>query len=88
MFFHQHPYAPFIKKNTKKLIVGTLPPPRFSTGELLEKDVDFCYGSYYNSLWSFIDKIHNLNLRYDNSKEAIEERAIKFHLLLWRSDFY
>ena len=74
MFFHKHPYQPFIKNNTKKLIVGTLPPPRFSTGELLEKDVDFCYGSYYNSLWLFIDKIHNLNLRYENSKEAIEER--------------
>jgi G:T/U-mismatch repair DNA glycosylase len=54
--------------------VGTLPPPRFSSGELLEKDVNFCYGSYYNSLWLFLDKIHNLNLRYDNSQEAIEER--------------
>jgi G:T/U-mismatch repair DNA glycosylase len=74
MFFHKHPYKPFIQKDTKKLIVGTLPPPRFSTGELLEKDVNFCYGSYYNSLWLFIDKIHNLNLRYDNSQEAIEER--------------
>tara|TARA_R110002110_G_scaffold184617_2_gene391394 strand:- start:519 stop:1223 length:705 start_codon:yes stop_codon:yes gene_type:complete len=74
MFKHEHPYKPFIQKNTTKLIVGTLPPPRFSTGELLEKDVDFCYGSYYNSLWLFIDKIHNLNLRYDNSNEAIEER--------------
>ena len=74
MFKHKHPYKPFIKKDTTKLIVGTLPPPRFSTGELLEKDVDFCYGSYYNSLWLFIDKIHNLNLRYDNSKEAIEKR--------------
>ncbi|WP_299111598.1 uracil-DNA glycosylase family protein [uncultured Winogradskyella sp.] len=74
MFLHKHPYQPFIQKDTKKLIVGTLPPPRFSTGELLEKDVDFCYGSYYNSLWLFIDKIHSLNLRYDNSYEAIEER--------------
>ena len=74
MFFHKHPYAPFIQKDTRKLIVGTLPPPRFSTGNLLEKDVNFCYGSYYNSLWLFIDKIHNLNLRYDNSKAAIEER--------------
>lgn len=51
-----------------------MPPPRFSTGDLLEKDVDFCYGSYYNSLWLYIDKIHNLNLKYDNSQEAIEER--------------
>ena len=74
MFLHKHPYRPFIHKNTTKLIVGTLPPPRFTTGDLLEKDVNFCYGSYYNSLWLFIDKIHNLNLRYDNSQEAINER--------------
>ncbi|MEM6686159.1 MAG: uracil-DNA glycosylase family protein [Bacteroidota bacterium] len=74
MFFHKHPYAPFIQSDTEKLIVGTLPPPRFSTGDLLEKDVDFCYGSYYNSLWLFIDEIHKLNLRYDNSQEAIAER--------------
>lgn len=74
MFKHKHPYNPFIQKDTTKLIVGTLPPPRFSTGELLEKDVDFCYGSYYNSLWLFIDKIYDLKLRYDNSNEAIEER--------------
>ncbi|MDG5492708.1 uracil-DNA glycosylase family protein [Psychroserpens sp. SPM9] len=74
MFLHQHPYKPFIKEDTTKLIVGTLPPPRFSTGDLLEKDVDFCYGSYYNSLWLFIDKIHQLNLRYDNSQAAIDER--------------
>ncbi|WP_345164029.1 uracil-DNA glycosylase family protein [Algibacter aquimarinus] len=74
MFKHTHPYKPFIKEDTTKLIVGTLPPPRFSMGELLEKDVDFCYGSYYNSLWLFIDKIYKLNLRYDNSKKAIEER--------------
>ncbi|MFC5196309.1 uracil-DNA glycosylase family protein [Bizionia hallyeonensis] len=73
-FFHKHPYQPFIQKDTTKLIVGTLPPPRFSTGDLLEKDVDFCYGSYYNSLWLFIDEIHNLNFRYDNSEEAIIER--------------
>ena len=74
MFFHQHPYPPFIKEDTTKLIVGTLPPPRFSVGELLEKDVDFCYGSYFNSLWLFIDKIYNLNLRFDNSEEAIKQR--------------
>lgn len=54
--------------------MGTLPPPRFSKGELLEKDVDFCYGSYYNSLWLYIEKIHKLNFRYDNSKEAILQR--------------
>ncbi len=74
MFVHIHPYKPFIQEDTTKLIVGTLPPPRFSIGELLERDVDFCYGSCYNSLWLYLDKIHNLGLRYDNSEEAIEER--------------
>lgn len=74
MFKHIHPYPPFIKKDTTKLIVGTLPPPRFTTGQLLEKDVDFCYGSYYNSLWLYIDKIHSLGLLYDNSQEAIQQR--------------
>jgi G:T/U-mismatch repair DNA glycosylase len=74
MFLHKHPYTPFIQHDTEKLIVGTLPPPRFSTGELLEKDVDFCYGSYYNSLWLKIDKIYNLNLRFDNSEEAVQQR--------------
>ncbi|WP_299397002.1 uracil-DNA glycosylase family protein [uncultured Gelidibacter sp.] len=74
MFLHRHPYPPFINEDTTKLIVGTLPPPRFSVGELLEKDVDFCYGSYFNSLWLFIDKIHNLNLKFDNSEEAVAQR--------------
>lgn len=74
VFKHQHPYKPFIRKNTQKLIIGTLPPPRFSNGELLEKDVDFCYGSYYNSLWLYIDEIHDLSFRYDNSLEAVKQR--------------
>ena len=74
MFFHKNPTHAFIQQDTTTFIVGTLPPPRFSTGELLEKDVDFCYGSYYNSLWLFIDKIHNLGLRFDNSQKAINER--------------
>nr|WP_321231533.1 uracil-DNA glycosylase family protein [uncultured Psychroserpens sp.] len=74
MFLHKHPYAPFIKQDTTKLIVGTLPPPRFTTGDLHERDVNFCYGSYHNSLWLYIDKIHGLDLRYDNSQEAIDQR--------------
>ena len=74
MFIHNHPYPPFLFPEAKKLIVGTLPPPRFSTGELLEKDVDFCYGSYYNSLWLYLDKIFDLNLSYDNTLHSIEQR--------------
>ncbi len=36
--------------------------------------MDFCYGSHHNSLWKYIDAIYGLNLRYDNSTLAIEER--------------
>jgi G:T/U-mismatch repair DNA glycosylase len=74
LFFHKHPYEPFIKENSEKLIVGTLPPPRFTTGELIKQDVDFCYGSYYNSLWLYIDKIHDLGLDFENTNRAIEQR--------------
>lgn len=74
MFLHQHPYAPFIPKNATKLIIGTIPPPRFTTGTLFEEDVDFCYGSKYGLLWPIFDRIFNLELNYINTQNAIEQR--------------
>jgi G:T/U-mismatch repair DNA glycosylase len=74
MFFHKHPYQPFIPKNATKLIVGTLPPPRFSIGNLKKGDVDFCYGSVDGQLWKILDEIFELNLYYETSELAIEQR--------------
>ncbi|MBU1564382.1 MAG: uracil-DNA glycosylase family protein [Proteobacteria bacterium] len=74
MFFHQHPYPIFIPEGAGKIIVGTLPPPRFSFGELRGKDVNFCYGSCDGLLWPVLDAIFSLNLRYDNSEEAVSQR--------------
>lgn len=74
MFLHQHPYKPFIPKNATKLIVGTLPPPRFSQGHLLERDVNFCYGSRDGQLWSILDHIFDLNLKYETTDDAILQR--------------
>ncbi|GAA4271062.1 hypothetical protein GCM10022258_03550 [Aquimarina gracilis] len=54
--------------------MGTLPPPRFTTGELNEKDVDFCYGSSNGLLWPVLDRIFNLNLKYETTFEATEQR--------------
>ena len=76
MFYHTHPYEPFIPENATKLIVGTLPPPRFTTGELKVNDVDFCYGSRDGLLWPVLDKLFNLNLKFENTNEAIEQRKI------------
>lgn len=74
MFFHDHPYEPFLFKEATKLIVGTLPPPRFTMGRLKEGDVDFCYGSKDGQLWHILDRIFELDLKFETTSEAIEER--------------
>ncbi len=74
MWHHKHPYPPFIPENATRLIVGTLPPPRFSTGALNDQDVDFCYGSSNGMLWKIWDHLYELNLVYENTKHAIEQR--------------
>lgn len=74
MFTHKHPYPPFLFENTEKLIVGTLPPPRFYKGKLKSGDVDFCYGSIDGLLWKILDEIFNLNLEFDTTDFAIEQR--------------
>lgn len=74
MFHHIHPYQPYIPETATKLIVGTLPPPRFTTGELKDGDVDFCYGSRDGQLWLILDKIFGLDLKFENTAEAIAQR--------------
>lgn len=51
-----------------------MPPPRFSLNKLKRGDVDFCYGSRDGQLWQIIDKIFNLNLKFETSEEAITQR--------------
>jgi len=74
LFKHFHPFKPFLKKDTTRIIVGTLPPPRFCTKEYKEKDVLFCYGSQDGLLWQVLDRIYTLNLVFDNSKLAVKQR--------------
>lgn len=79
VFLHTHPYEPYNLEGATKIIVGTLPPPRFTTGDLNAKDVDFCYGSSNGQLWPILDKIFDLGLVYENTHQAIEQRK---HFLL------
>jgi G:T/U-mismatch repair DNA glycosylase len=74
MFKHQHPYPPFIPENSAKLIVGTLPPPRFTTQKLKKGDVDFCYGSRDGQLWVILNRIFKLNLDFENTSKAVKQR--------------
>ncbi|PNW29233.1 uracil-DNA glycosylase family protein [Formosa algae] len=74
MFKHKHPYAPFIPESATKLIVGTLPPPRFSVGEFKPGDVNFSYGSIDGQLWPILNTIFDLNLKFETTEEAILQR--------------
>ncbi|MBQ4820445.1 uracil-DNA glycosylase family protein [Aquimarina sp. MMG016] len=74
MFQHIHPYEPFFPEGATKLIVGTLPPPRFTTRELNDRDVDFCYGSSNGLLWPVLDRIFSLNLKFETTQEAANQR--------------
>jgi G:T/U-mismatch repair DNA glycosylase len=74
MFKHFHPFEPFINHDTKSLIMGTLPPPRFCLGELKADDVLFCYGSKDNLLWKLLSHIYETQLLYDNSQKAVDQR--------------
>ena len=74
MFLHTHPYEPYLFKEATKLIVGTLPPPRFTQGDLKDGDVNFCYGSRDGQLWPILNRIFNLNLSFETTERAIAER--------------
>lgn len=74
MFLHSHPYEPFLFPDATKLIVGTLPPPRFTKRELKDDDVDFCYGSRNGQLWPILDQIFDLNLKYETTEFATQQR--------------
>ena len=76
MFLHQHPYPPFFPENATKLIVGTIPPPRFSLGQLFDEDVDFCYGSKHGLLWPILNTIFDLKLEFQNTQQAINQRKV------------
>ncbi len=74
MFKHTHPYKPFLFQEATKLIVGTLPPPRFTTRDLKPDDVDFCYGSRNGQLWPILDELFKLNLKYETTDFAAQQR--------------
>ena len=73
-FQHIHPYAPFLFDSARKWIVGTLPPPRFTQGMLRPGDVDFCYGSRDGQLWPILNKIFELDLAFETTDKAIDQR--------------
>jgi len=70
----KHPFEPYIPKNATKLIIGTIPPPRFSKKSLNDDDVNFYYGSNKNNFWSILGEIFNIGFNKRNNDDEIEKR--------------
>lgn len=51
-----------------------MPPPRFTSRDFKEGDVDFCYGSRDGQLWPILNSIFKLNLKFETTQEAIDQR--------------
>lgn len=96
-----HPYNDLetIPPDTRLLIIGTAPPPRFSRnsqcGELRGLDFDFYYGSEDNYMWLFLEEIAD-DINYpknplftddDTSKTCIDTaRAFLKNYKVWMYD--
>jgi len=72
----QHPYHPYVPENATKLIIGTIPPPRFCKEHqcLFEADVNYYYGSRDNYFWPLLEEIFETRFEYSNNCKSIEQR--------------
>ncbi len=72
----EHPFEPFIPSNANRLIIGTIPPPRFckKPNELHADDVNFYYGSKDNCFWSLIEEAFQVPFEFKNNEKSIEQR--------------
>lgn len=73
-----HPYEPFIFSDTKKLIIGTIPPPRFCNikKKLYPSDVDFYYGSRDNHFWDIMSEVFDTPLTRGTSTSILERKCL------------
>lgn len=80
-----HPYAPFVPKGARRLIIGTMPPRRFCrlldfrgkeapNEGLRPGDVDFYYGSRDNAFWKLLSELTGVGLDFAGTGEAVRQR--------------
>jgi G:T/U-mismatch repair DNA glycosylase len=72
----QHPFEPFIPTNANKLIIGTIPPPRFCStpNDLHNDDVNFYYGSKDNYFWPLLAETFHEHFEFKNDKASVDQR--------------
>jgi G:T/U-mismatch repair DNA glycosylase len=80
MITSKHPFEPFIPAHANRLIIGTIPPPRFCEQENFivddesDSDVNFYYGSRDNYFWPIVGDVFNHVFDYKKLKSSIDQR--------------
>ncbi len=74
----EHPYKPFVSDESTKLIIGTIPPPRFCNKSLkiYPSDVDFYYGSRDNHFWDIVSEVFNASLTRGTLVSVLERKRL------------
>jgi G:T/U-mismatch repair DNA glycosylase len=73
-----HPYEPYVPENATKLVIGSIPPPRFcgAASELRAGDVDWYYGSDKNGFWNLINPDAAKTKSVDKLKEYLNSLGV------------
>lgn len=69
-----HPFEPVFDKNSKVLILGSLPSPK-------SREIGFYYGHPQNRFWKLLAKIFEEAI--PNSIEEKKHFVLKYHIALW-----
>jgi hypoxanthine-DNA glycosylase len=68
----KHPFAPFIPKDCKILVIGSF-PGKESTQE--KRPDDWFYGASRNQFWKLLENVYGKELKTKNDKQQLFERA-------------
>jgi G:T/U-mismatch repair DNA glycosylase len=76
-----HPFPTLIDQDTRTLIIGTFPPPRFTLPqegkELLPGDLPYYYGSRNNQFWRLLAEVFPDELIWVDLRETDRQKAVE-----------
>jgi G:T/U-mismatch repair DNA glycosylase len=70
----EHPFETFVPSNAKILIIGTFPTHNNN------HRFNFFYSSKDNSFWAIMEKVFKHNFKYNEGKNAVQERKVFLQL--------
>ncbi|NBP68861.1 MAG: hypothetical protein EBU52_08960, partial [Cytophagia bacterium] len=67
-----HPFATFVRSNSKILIIGTFPTHQRNYKHTFK----FYYAGVGNMFWPVLAKVYNHRFQFDKGDKAVEERQL------------